>query len=473
VPNLTQQTWDRSSPWAVALPPHRPTAPPERADVVVVGAGIAGLVTASVLSAQGAQVAVLDRHGVGGVVTRNSTAKLSALQGTIHRLLADAHGPDAAADYAAANLAAVEGLVGLIERCGIDCALRSAPALTYATTAEGAESAAAELAAAKAAGLPVTWVADAGLPFETTGAVRLDGQVHLDPGALCAGLAAALPPGSSVHTGVTVASLEEGDDSCVVRTATGEELSCDHVVLATHAPIDDPAQLSTRCTPHRSYGVAAPLQDPPEGLYLSVEEPTRSIRPAVIAGGPAVVVAGQGHLVGDLPDPEDPWEPLARFARKQLGAGPVTHRWATHDLVPSDHLPFIGPLAPGASRRWVATGFQKWGISAAWIAADLISAAIRGEDRPWTPLFDPTRVASTLNAELARAGLRSARNLGARVVSRSTTSTGRRTVCTHLGCELRANEQEGTWDCPCHGSRFGDDGRAICGPAVVDLPGSG
>jgi glycine/D-amino acid oxidase-like deaminating enzyme len=466
-----KQSWDRSSPWASALPPPRPTPPPPRADVVVVGAGITGLVTASLLSAQGAQVVVLDRHGVGGVVTRSSTAKLSALQGTIHRLLADAHGAEAAAAYAAANLAAVDGLISLIEQQGVDCGLERAPALTYATTPDGVEVAAAELAAAKDAGLPVTWVADAGLPFETSGAVRLEGQAHLDPGALCAGLATALPAGSSVHTGMTVESVEEGEGGCTVRVATGEEISCDHVVLATHAPIDDPAQLSTRCTPHRSYGVAAPLQDPPEGLHLSVEEPTRSIRPASIDGRPAVIVAGQGHLVGDPPDPQDPWEPLTLFAQEQLGAGPVTHRWATHDLVPSDHLPFIGPLAPGSSRRWVATGFQKWGISSAWIAADLISGAMRGEGRPWSPLFDPTRVASTLNAELARAGVRSARNLAARVVSRSTTGTGRRTVCTHLGCELRENQQEGTWDCPCHGSRFDDEGGVICGPAVVDLPG--
>jgi glycine/D-amino acid oxidase-like deaminating enzyme len=473
VPNLTQPTWDRSSPWAEALPPARSSPPPPRADVVVVGAGITGLVTARMLSTQGAQVAVVDRHGIGGVVTRSSTAKLSALQGTIHRLLADAHGTDTVVGYASANLAAVEGLVSMIEECGIECALRRAPAFTYATTADGVDVAAAELAAAKEAGLPVTWVADAGLPFETTGAVRLDAQFHLDPGALCAGLAESLGSGSGVHEGVTVVSVDESGDGCTVRTADGEEILCGHVVLATHAPIEDPAQLSTRCTPHRSYGVAAPLDDPPEGLYLSVEEPTRSIRPAVISGRPSVVVAGQGHLAGDPPDPEDPWEPLARFAAEELGAGPVTHRWATHDLVPSDHLPFIGRLTPGAERRWVATGFQKWGISAAWIAADLISGAMRDEERPWSSVFDSTRVASTITTELARAGLRSARNLGARVTSRTRTSTGGRTVCTHLGCELRENQQEGTWDCPCHGSRFGDDGRAICGPAVVDLPGTG
>jgi hypothetical protein len=166
---------------------------------------------------------------------------------------------------------------------------------------------------------------------------------------------------------------------------------------------------------------------------------------------------------------DDRWEGLERWAAVNLGTEPATHRWVAHDLLPSDRVPFIGRVAPRAERRWVISGFQKWGISTSYTAADLLLGELEGTPRPWTSLFDPRRLAPSLTTKLLEDGLRAARHL---VLDRLVDlQPGRRARprCTHLGCVLAFDDAEQSWDCPCHGSRYGADGSVICGPAKADL----
>jgi hypothetical protein len=163
------------------------------------------------------------------------------------------------------------------------------------------------------------------------------------------------------------------------------------------------------------------------------------------------------------------WDTLADWASTHFGSVEVTHRWATHDLSPTDHVPFIGRLAPGARRRWVATGFSKWGMTNGYVAAHLISEAIAGREVEWAAVFDSTRIASTINLELGSVGKTAVKHLvGSRITHRDAPR------CTHQGCVLAPDDALGTWDCPCHGSRFTADGQVIQGPAskALDLDGA-
>lgn len=463
--------WEEASLWATALPtPSSAEVPGSRPEVIVVGAGITGLVTATVLHRAGLEVLVLERHGIGGVTTRGSTGKLSVLQGDVLAQIARYRGPDAAGTYAAASLIAAASLRALIRELDIDCDLTDATDHTYATEEVAAEHCREVHRVAMAAGLPVRWVEDTELPLPIIGAVQLDGQAHLDPAALCAGLAAHLPAGTVVER-APVVDIEEDRDGVTVTLASGGQVSADHVVVATLGPIHDPALLSTRCEARRSYAIAAPHPEPPVGTHLSVDEAARSIRPATVNGQPGIVVGGAGHVVGELGDrsASQRWEDLERFATSILGAAGATHRWVAHDLIPSDHVPFIGPISPGASRRWVATGFQKWGISTAHLAADLLLGELEGSPREWAPLFDPRRVAPSLTTKLVEDGARAVRHL---VLDRLDDVVHRRAArprCTHLGCVLAFDDDEQTWDCPCHGSRFTRAGEVICGPASADI----
>jgi glycine/D-amino acid oxidase-like deaminating enzyme len=460
------QSWSTSSLWAEFLTSGQPrSAQPRQVDVLVVGAGLAGLLTATLLARSDASVQVLERAQVGGVATRNTTAKVSALQGTRYQAIRQVRGADAAAAYAAAQLHALDGIRQLIKALGSDCDPVDAPAYTYATQPEAAATLHEEHDAAVAAGLDVTLVADTELPFPVRGALRLDHQLHLNPGRLCSDLAAALPDDTiAEHTAVH--AIEERSDGCSVTTADGRSWDADHVVLATQAPISDPALIANRCKPMQSYCLAARLGTAvPAGMYLSCDTATRSLRPARDAAGQVVaVISGAGHHMGDPAATPERWHDLTAWASAHFGPIEVAHRWATHDLVPTDHVPFIGPLTPRSRRRWVATGFAKWGMTNAYVAAHLLTAAIGGERAPWADTFDSTRIRASLNRQLVGLGHTAARHL---VVDRVTRRSEPR--CTHQGCVLRADTALGTWDCPCHGSRFGADGTPIQGPATTAI----
>lgn len=436
----------------------------------MVGAGIAGLVTAVVLQRGGFDVLVLERHGIGGVTTRGSTGKLTALQGDTMAQIAKYRSDEAASVYAAASVEGVAGLRALVDELGIDCSLTDAPDHVYATEPKAAERCRTAFDVARASGLPVDWVEQTELPFDITGAVRLDGQAHLDPGALCAGLAASLPAGTVLeHTAVV--NVEEHRDGVGVTVEDGTHVRADHVVIATLGPIHDPALLTTRCEARRSYAIAATHEQPVVGMHISLDEQARSIRPARIDGRPAIVVGGAGHVVAETEgrSSRDRWADLERYATGVLGTGAAEHRWVAHDLIPSDHVPFIGRVAARAHRRWVISGFQKWGISTAHVAAAVLLGELNGAPHPAADLFDPRRLAPSLTTKLAQDGARAVRHLVVDRLVDLRPGRRRRPHCTHLGCVLDFDADERTWDCPCHGSRYDADGGVISGPATRPL----
>jgi glycine/D-amino acid oxidase-like deaminating enzyme len=463
--------WAAASLWARSLdsaPPGDPL-PDRTVDVAVVGGGLTGLLTATVLDRAGLDVVVLERHAtVGGVTTRGSTGKLTALQGSKLLEVADGRGRDAVGPYVAAARFGVAALVDLVRELHIECALAGAADHTFATDADAVPTAAAVLDLAREAGLPVTWVDETELPVPLLGAVRLEQQAHLDPAALCAGLAQGLR--GRVVTGCAVAGIEDREDGVELRLPDGRSLQAGHAIVATLGPVHDPALLANRCRAVRSYCIAAPVDRALVDTHLSVDQAPRSVRPTTIDGRPGLVVAGAGHVVGedDGRGPQQRWSELEAYAIT-LGAGPATHRWEAHDLVPSDQVPFIGRCGPGARRVLVATGFGKWGISTAMVAADLFLGELEGRRRPWADVFDPTRLASNLTVDLVKDGLRAVRHLIVEPVADLLHRGGRGPRCTHQGCELSFDESLRTWDCPCHGSRYDEDGRVVSGPAVTDL----
>ncbi len=454
-----------SSLWSQQLgPKYSPLTDSRAADVVVIGAGIAGLLTATLLHESGHDVLVIDRDVVGGVATRNTTAKVSALQGTTLSSITQARGAEAAALYAAAQLDAVDGLRRLIDTQSIDCAMTAATAVTFALEQPAEPRVTTEHNAALAAGLPVTWMAGLDVGFDTAGAVSLENQFHINPSSLCTALAAGLGPGH-VYEHTTVRSVHETKDGCTVTTEHGQEIRAEHVVIATQSPIVDPMLLANRCIPKQSYALAVRTKgDMPDAMYLSADDFTISLRPATVDGERFLIVGGNGHHVGDTAT-QDRWTALEQWAMTHIGPIEVVHRWATHDLVATDHVPFIGRSSPSARRRWVATAFGKWGMTNGYVAARLICDAINEKDAaPWATTFDSTRIRSTVNSEFMHAGVTAVQHLiGDRLVRRPEPR------CSHQGCVLRKDEALNTWDCPCHGSRFDDKGEVLQGPAVKSI----
>ena len=465
-------------------------------DVAVLGGGVAGLTAALLLKRQGARVAVVEAARVGSGVTGCTTAKVTALQATTYSTIRRRHGERAAAAYADASLAGVERLAMLAAEEGIECDAERRDAYTYAAEASERSAVKHEMQAAGSAGLAVELVEAPDLPYRVHGAVRLGDQVQIHPVRYVQGLAAAVDEdGSQVFERTRAVAVEESSP-CRVRTAHGE-VRADHVVVATHYPFLDRGLYFARLKPQRSYCIAARLASgrPPQGMSISAGSPTRSVR----SYGELLIVGGEGHSTGSGKGNPDRFARLETFARDHWDVEAITHRWSAQDPSPYDHLPLIGPYRPRSSRLWVTTGFMKWGFASATFAAMILADRIAGRANPWADTFAPTRVSLRSAHELAELGakyaidlvgdrLRPPQALRATGVPRGEAriapdGLGRKGIyrdekgrlhavslrCTHMGCLVRFNAAERSWDCPCHGSRFAIDGSVLEGPAVKPL----
>ncbi len=428
--------------------------------MIVVGAGVVGLTVADVLLQQGRSVTVVERTKVGDGTSGRSTGKATQLQGARYRQILDDHGVEMARRYARAQEA---GLEHIVSNAGSPSSwFQRSPAITYATTIAGRQVLQSELRAAAAAGVDVRLDEAAALPFATTGALVLDNQGRLDPRAYLDALAArvAAQPGGSLREGTPVRAIEVGEHP-VVELDSGR-IEADHVVAATLLPISERGLTSARTTPHMSHCVALELEGTaPPGMYLSVDEPTRSIRRAMVEGMDCLVVGGEGHRAGDLP-PGDAHNRLARWAQEHLPVGDVVDRWSTHDHQPHRGLPMAGRIRPDVP-VWFATGFGGWGMTNGTAAALVIAEEILGADTDaegWHRVFDPT----VRGRREVAAALRANATVAIRFGTDRVRSSG--PICTHLGGRCRWNHLDGSWDCPLHGSRFGPTGEVLVAPAT-------
>jgi len=469
-------------------------------DVAVLGAGIAGLTTAALLVAAGRRVAVVEAKRIVRGATGYTTAKVTAGHGAAYRRLADTFGPDAARTYAESNQAAIERIAELAD--GIDCDFERKANYVYAESPDEAENLRREVEAEQAAGLPASFASDTSLPYPVAGAVRLEGQAQFHPRKYLLGLATRVADaGSAVLENTRALDVDDGSP-CTVRTDRGTVRAGD-VVVATQLPFLDRGLFFAKAHASRSYAVAAPIPvaDAPDGMFINVGRPTRSIRTMRDGERVYLNVGGEGHPAGRAGDTPRRYDTLEEFlGRHWPSAGAVEYRWSTEDFVAVDHVPYVGRLRRRSGHVFVATGFNKWGMTSGTVAAMLLTDRILGIDNPWAPLYDakrlkPRAAAPRFVKENGVSGLRFvvdrlrrgerrpldalANGDGAIVRLR-----GRKTavyrdqdgtlhalspVCRHLGCIVAWNAAERSWDCPCHGSRYSGDGTLIQGPATADM----
>lgn len=468
-------------------------------DVAIIGGGIAGVTAALALKRDGARVAVLERGVIAGGASGFTTAKVSALQETKYSDIRKLHGAAAAATYAAASLAAVARIDALVLEEQIDCAWERLTAYTYAADDRQVDAVEQELTAAMASGLAVQTSSDTPLPFDVPLAACLHDQGQFHPVSYVRGLATAVEgDGSHVFESTAVAGVDEGSP-CRVQTLDGVCLRAADVVVATNYPLLDRGLFFARMEAARSYVIAARTRgDAPGAILITAGAPTRSLRSYHDGENTWLLVGGEGHLTGSDEAQPERFEALERFAREHFDVLDIPFRWSTQDGMPTDKLPYIGPYTPNSSHLFVASGFQKWGMTGATIAATVLADRLAGRENPHAALFDPNRLSVRSAPQVAKAQLWVARHfVGDRLTPAQAETaeipTGEARVvrsglgkigvyrdeggathgvslrCTHLGCLVHFNEAERTWDCPCHGSRFDTDGEVLAGPAVDPL----
>lgn len=460
--------------WQLRHPRHPGTSrsPEGMWDTVVVGAGITGATTALLLARAGQRVLLLEAREVGAGSTGRSTAKLSLLQGNRLSQLAKRHGPTVVGHYLDLHREGQAWLIRFADDHGV--AVQRRPAYTFAATSHGENRARAELWVAQEAGLPVEWVDDPPLPFENRGAVRLADQAQLDPMELLGALLAqAEEHGATVVEGVRVLRVR-GSGPVQLETTAGT-VRAGHVVLATNMPIADRGGFFARAKPSQSYALAFRSPEVPDGMYLSADTPSVSLRDTPGGAGPSddggslLLVGGNGHGTGRSSPTSRHLDELRQWTHERYPGAEEVAAWSAQDFQTHHGLPYVGALLPG-SDVLVAGGYAKWGITGGAGAAVALAARILDGHVPWAEALEPwsrhelsgTPSALLINAEvgveLARGWVRPLRRAGQG-----------RLVCSHLGGIVTWNDAEQSWDCPLHGSRFDPDGEVLEGPATCRL----
>jgi glycine/D-amino acid oxidase-like deaminating enzyme/nitrite reductase/ring-hydroxylating ferredoxin subunit len=467
-------------------------------EVLVVGGGLTGLTTALLLARAGAGVCVLEARSIGSGTTGSSTAKVSLVQGTKLSRICARQPLRVVRAYAEANR---EGQAWLREFCDehdVPYALR--PAGTYAAAPSEISSVQEEFDALKAVGLPVRWSDALDVPFEVHGAAVLDDQVQLDPMDVVHALAEQVRAhGGTLHEGHRVRTVKNDDDRIVVRLAGGSTITADRLVIATGAPTLSGWLWAAKTTASRSYLISLDGAGAVPGMFISAGRPVRSVRTTAPRSAPEqLLVGGSGHHVGRARSEAAQLDDLRRWAAEHFPGAVETHAWSAQDYGTPDELPIFGPVPGTNDRIHLASGYDKWGMTNAVAAARAISADLLGKPARWSERLDQRSTNARTIASLARQGLFAGaaqvkalfeaevkplpedvpegsgavgraglRPAGVSLVDGGACAVS--AVCTHMGGILRWNDQERSWDCPLHGSRFDPEGEVIEGPATRPL----
>lgn len=472
------------------------------ADVVVVGAGIVGLTTALLAVEAGLDVVVLEAHHVAHGTTGGTTGKLTSQNETRLATLRRKFGADGAARYTRANERGMALFDRLVAEHGIDAEVEAVPARLVAMHPARVDEVREEAAAARAAGMTVevaSSVDELDLPCEVALTVPDQRQCH--PVRYVHGLADAVERGGGrLHEATMVTGVGRGSDGLHwAVTTSGGRVTANHVVLATRLPsVRDRRLLFGRTMPTSAAGVAARIgTDTPTGMYLLQDASrTWSIRGSRSPrAGEHLVAIGMGAETGDREALAGRGHALGAWVAAHWQVESFTHTWMAQDQQPVDGRPYIGALADGL---WTTTGLGKWGLAMGTAAADAMVTQITGGDDPDEGFFAPSRIElrsgwqAMLGAQL-RVGLLLVGDRltawpsdpdpapgeglvvrhGRTPVATCRTHDGERhtvaATCTHLGCLVRWNRDDQTWDCGCHGSRFAPDGAVLEAPATAPL----
>jgi glycine/D-amino acid oxidase-like deaminating enzyme/nitrite reductase/ring-hydroxylating ferredoxin subunit len=483
--------------------PMEPALPSDlRADVCIVGAGIAGLTTAYLLSKEGKTVIVVDDGPTAGGETCRTTAHLvTALDDRFYRL-ERLHGRDGSRLAAASHAAAIDRIERIVRDETIDCDFSRLDGYLFVPPGDDVEQLDRELEAAHRAGLSdVVRVARAPIDFDTGPALRFprQGQFHILK--YLRGVAAAAKRAGARIYNETHAFKFVGGDAARVETDRGL-VTADAIVVATNSPVNDLVAVHTKQAAYRTFVVGArvPRGSVPEILLWDTPDPYHYVRVQHLDDGSDVlIVGGEDHKTGQADDADERFARLESWTRHRFdSATTFEFRWSGQIMEPVDSLALIGRNPLDRDNVYVVTGDSGNGMTHGTIAGMLITDLIMGRQNPWTALYDPARKTLGAVKDFTKENLNVAAQYkdvvtpgevndiadikpgegailrhGVKKVAVFKGEDGqvhqRSAFCTHLGCVVRWNSAEKTWDCPCHGSRFQTDGHVVNGPAVKAL----
>ncbi len=409
-----------------------------KTDVLIIGGGITGILTAHYLQEAGINYVLVEADTILNGITKNTTAKITSQHGLIYHKISGKYGIEIAGLYLEANEAALLEYRKLSGKFLCDFVNET----NYVYTLTRPDKVERELDVLRKLHFPAAFAEHLPLPFHTAGAVAFPNQAKFHPLKLLAELAK--PLHIYEHTKVqelmgTLAVTNHG------------KIFADKIIVTTHFPfLNKHGSYFLKLYQHRSYVLALTHADKPKGMYVDDAATGLSFR----THQNLLLLGGGGHRTGKQ---GGNYAELREFAAKHYPNAQEVYHWATQDCMTLDGIPYIGPYSKNTPNLYVATGYNKWGMTSAIVAAHLLRDLVSEKASDYAGVFSPSR--SILHPQLFLNGLESTVNL--------LTPSNKR--CPHLGCALKWNKEEHTWDCPCHGSRFTKDGELIDNPATDDI----
>jgi glycine/D-amino acid oxidase-like deaminating enzyme/nitrite reductase/ring-hydroxylating ferredoxin subunit len=503
--NLIEKTFLKSaeSYWIASTPgTNYPTlADNVKTDILVVGGGITGLTNAYLLQKEGLDVVIIDTDRIAYSTSGHTTAKITSLHDLKYSKLIKQIGKDGAARYGKINEEAISLIEKIISENDIKCDFSRQSSYVFTQDEKYLEKIEDEVNSATSIDLPAVFKSELPLPIQIKGAVCFENQAQFHPRKYLLALAEIfVKNGGHIYENTTAMKINE-DKECITITRNGFNIVSDKVIVASHFPfIDGGGFFSARMYPERSYaiGVKSPV-NVPGGMYISYEDPIRSIRTQPLEdGGQLLILGGEHHKTGQDICEKDHFINLLRYAEQTFSATDAPYRWSAQDYTAMNEIPFIGHISNYKYNVFVATAFQKWGMTTGTVSAMIIRDIITKGKSEVEDIFKPARFTPVDSAKnFFKENLNVADNLiSGKLQALPTDVTlepgegkavevdGKKagayrdmdgniyivdTTCKHLGCEVHWNSAEKSWDCPCHASRYNYDGTVIEGPARMPL----
>lgn len=417
-----------------SLPVFEPLQGSKKTDVLIIGGGIAGILTAYFLKQAGVDCCVAEKGRICQGTTGHTTAKITAQHGLVYHKLVKQAGIEMAQKYLQANQSAVEQYRQLCQN--LDCDFENKNNFVY--TCGNRVLLEQEMGALTAIGAKAEFHSKLPLPLLTDGAVKFPTQAQLHPLKFLAEISNGLP----IYENTFVKEMR-GNTAITDRG----NIQAKTVIVATHFPfINKHGSFFLKLYQHRSYVIAYKNAQDVGGMYVDDSQTGLSFR----NWGEYLLLGGGGHRTGKQ---GGNWYELRRFAGFHYPQAQEVCHWAAQDCMSLDHMPYIGQYSARTGRLFTATGFNKWGMTGAMVAAQVLCDLVQGKQNDFSDLFSPSR--SICRPQLLINGFETVANL--------LSFTGKR--CPHLGCALKWNPIEHSWDCPCHGSRFDEQGNVLDNPA--------
>ena len=475
-------------------------------DICIIGGGLTGLNLAYNLRKYNIKTILIEKDRICKSTSGNSTAKITSQHGLIYKYLADSKGIDFAKKYYKANEKAIENIANIIKKENIDCDFEYQPSYVFTENISDIQKIKEEASIVNKFGGKAEYLEAKDIEIsnlvKTIAGVKFENQAYFNPYKYANALAK-ICSNSQIHIYEKTKAVDviDEENGYSIKTENGCEIKTKYLIITTKYPIVNiPGFYFLKMYQSTSYGIGMKTKQKVfNGMYINSEKPTISLRMAKDKDGYILIVVGSDYKTGEEKDLSNSYTRLEKIAREIYPKGEIKYHWNTEDCITLDKIPYIGEFSKVWKNCYVATGFNKWGMTTSKIAADIIIDKIMGFENEYEKIFTATRVEPVKNIkevgnmvktsmdalvikklEISKEEINQIQKGEGKIVEIDGKKVGIykneqgeiykiNPVCKHLGCELTWNNLDKTWDCPCHGSRYDYQGNLLYGPSVKDL----